>query len=139
MRWKKKNFMNDISEPAPTACGLINSRWHGFFRDDAARRLPLQHPHLARMVEYAAGFKDGDHLTEGFQLPFLLGGQIGEEAFLDVNLDLIAGADAVAQAVHRFEGDEVAAVNGIAIKDARVKLGDDGLNAGGVQGDGGVF
>ena len=45
---------------------------------------------------------------------------------------LVAGADAVAEAIDRFEGDQIAAVDGIAVENG-IELGDDGLDAGGSE------
>ena len=62
-----------------------------------------------------------------------------EPALKDVDAQFVAGADFVAQAIDALQRRKIAAIDGVAIEDAGVELGDDGLDAGGVEGDGGVF
>ena len=60
---------------------------------------------------------------------------MGRMAADDVDLQLVAGANALAQAIAGFEGDEVTAVDGVAEENARVEFGDDPLDARRVQSD----
>src|SRR5205809_2616262 len=48
-------------------------------------------------------------------------------------LQFVAGADAIAQAFGALERHQIAAVDRVAIEDARVELGDDSLDAGGIR------
>src|SRR5690625_2909574 len=55
---------------------------------------------------------------------------IGESADGGVDLEFIAGIDAVDQALERFKRCHKAAVDGVAVEDPRVALGDDGCATG---------
>src|SRR5690625_5525282 len=55
---------------------------------------------------------------------------IGESADGGVDLEFIAGIDAVDQALERFKRCHKAAVDGVAVEDPRVALGDDGRATG---------
>src|SRR5688500_18198558 len=99
----------------------------------------LQHADFSRVGEHAPGVDDRGHLAQRLELEGLAGGEIPQLTLRDVDVELVAGADLVAEPVRALEGDEIAAVDRVAIEDARVKLGDDALDARGVQGDGGVL
>ena len=73
------------------------------------------------------------------QLPLLAGRVVVRTLAGQVDGQLVAGADLVEQPLLRFERDQVAAVDRVAVEDAGVELGDDGLDAGGGQGDRGVL
>src|SRR5262245_24626448 len=92
--------------------------------------LPSEHANLARVGEQAAGLQDGSDLAERLQLVALLRREVAKRRRCAVELQLVAGADDVAETLDALERHQVAAVDRVAEEDARVELRDDGLDAG---------
>src|SRR5262249_22243097 len=87
----------------------------------------------------AARLDDRCHLAERLELPLFAGRSVVQHASLDVDVQFVAGADLLAQALATLERDQVAAVDRVAEKDAGVELGDDGVDARCLEGDRGVL
>src|SRR5262245_53082490 len=90
----------------------------------------LQHADFLRIREDAPRVDDRRHLAEWLQLPGLLRRDVGQYAGTDVDLQLVAGADVLAQTIRGLERNDVAAVDGVAEEDASIELGNDALDAG---------
>ena len=75
------------------------------------------------IIKHAAGFDDRRHVAQRFEGIHLVAlRDVGQLAVVDVNDQLIAGLDFIAQPLLALKGDEVAAVDAVAEEDAGIKL-----------------
>src|SRR6266542_5972207 len=105
----------------PRAAIRVGSSIEGFPVPGCGSR--LEHADLARVREDAARLDDRRHLAERLQLPLLARRPIVQDAGLDVDVQLVAGTNLLAQPLAALERDQVAAVDRVAEKNARIELG----------------
>ena len=90
-----------------------------------------------RLHQAAVGDDLLDKGREGFGLEGLAGGLVGDDAGVEVHMDLVACGDGVGGfgALHDGQAD----VDAVAVEDAGKALGDDHRDAGGLDGQRGVL
>src|SRR5262245_6396761 len=68
-------------------------------------RLLLEHADLAGVGEQPPGVEDGGHLPERLEPPAVAGRQVVQDAFGNVDPQLVPRTNLLAQPVHRLEWD----------------------------------
>lgn len=98
------------------------------------------HPLFTCIAKHAAGVDDGFDVAEGVEVVGLAGGFVGEGVGVDIEFEGVAGGDfAVDQSGIALGGEEVAAVDAVAVKDSCVELRDSDFGTGLSQREGRVF
>jgi hypothetical protein len=66
-----------------------------------------QHPRLAGVFENSAGLDDGEDVAERAEFIALVPGLVEDVLLVEVDFEVVAGADFARQGLDGFEGDEV--------------------------------
>src|SRR5687768_9258806 len=91
--------------------------------------LSFQHSGLFDLVENPTGFDDREDVAEGAEGVAFVARLIDHVLLVEVDFELVAGADLADEGLFALERDDVATVHRVAEEDAGIELGDDALDA----------